>query len=386
MKPSADPRDERWWLHAFTSARWWAGVVAAWTLFALLMAGYAQIRFGGPGGYAGWVSTMLPFYWSWVPLMPAVVLMVARFDFRPGERGTSVPAHLGAGVVAVLAHAVVYASTLTLMHAGESGGLARTIAVNLRRHGVGDLATYTAAAGAILILQQYRRAQAREREATRSAIRASRLEAQLSAARLDALQMQLHPHFLFNALNSISVMVLKGAGPEAIRAIRRLADLLRATLHTAGTQELPLQEEIAFAQGYLELEKMRFGDRLQIEFDVAGDAAAALVPHLILQPLVENAVVHGLQSRVRDGRIRVAARREDGMLRLEVWDNGAGLPADGSHLSQGVGLSNTRARLQELYRDEGRLTIAPAREGGTLAAISLPYHTETRPAPGGPAT
>lgn len=374
--------DERWWLNAYARGRWWAGVFGVWTLFAVLMAGYAQLRFDEGRTFAGWLSTMLPFYWAWVPLMPPVVSLVSRFDFRTGERPRSVVAHLGVGGVAVVSHCAVYALFLTISSPGGWAAFTRTALVTVGRHGVGDLATYSALAGAILGLQQYRRAQARERDAARNAIRASRLEAQLSAARLDALQMQLHPHFLFNALNSISVMVLKGSAAEAIRAIRQLAELLRVTLHSAGTQELPLQEEIAFVQGYLEIEKLRFGDRLEARYDVSADTATALVPHLILQPLVENAVIHGLRSRVRGGCIRIAACRDDGILRLEVRDNGAGLMVDGRGFSEGVGLTNTRRRLSELYGDDACLSLVSGEDGGTLAQVSLPYHTHAREAGG----
>lgn len=375
----ARSQGERWWLNAYTSGRWWAAVFALWTLFGMLISTWAQLRFGPRMGlgYADWLPTMLPFYWVWVPLTPAVVILAQAFDFRAGYRLQSFAGHLAGGGAAVLSHGVGYALFATLAFDAGSG-LGGALAVTLREHGVGDLATYAVLAGAILALQQYRRAHAREREAARAAIRASRLEAQLSAARLDALQMQLQPHFLFNALNSISVMVLKGAGPEAIRAIRQLGDLLRVTLRTTGTQEVTLREEVAFAQGYLEIERLRFGDRLRVEFDVADDAAAALVPHLILQPLVENAVVHGLRSRVRDGCIRVDARRDGDTLRLEIWDNGETSPVANVPATPGVGLSNTRARLRELYGPAAYVRLAAGTAGGTRAAIGLPYHTLPR--------
>jgi len=383
VSPPAGSRDERWWLNAFGSPRWWAGVFGVWTLFGVLWAGHARLRFNMDRTFVEWLFTMLPFYWAWVPLMPPVVILVSRFDFRSGQRLRSGLAHLMVAAGVIVCQSTLYAVILTLTTSSEWNAFTGLALGTVTRHGVGDLATYAALAGGILIVQQYRRAQARELEAAWNAIRASRLEAQLSSARLDALQMQLHPHFLFNALNSISVMVLKRAETEAIRAVRRLADLLRVTLHTAGTQELPLQEEIAFVQGYLEIEKLRFGDRLRVEFDVSVGVSAALVPHLILQPLVENAVIHGLPSRAQEGRIRVTARRDDDALRLEVWDNGAG-PNGGEAASQGVGLANIRTRLQELYGDEARLSIDPAKCGGTAASIVLPYHTEAEPEPARP--
>ena len=382
MKFFARSQGERWWLNAFASPWWWSAVLVLWTVFGLLITAWAQLRFGPSQGltYADWLPTMLPFYWAWVPLTPAVVVLAQALDFRAGRRVASFMGLLAAGCVAVLIHAALYALVTTLVQVGDgTGGLGGRLVHTLRAHAAGSLATYAALAGAVLTLQAYRRAQVRERAAARAAIRASRLEAQLSAARLDALQMQLRPHFLFNTLNSISVMVLKGAGAEAIRAIRQLGDLLRATLHTTGAQEVPLREEVAFVQGYLDIEKLRFGDRLQVGFEIPDDAAAALVPHLILQPLVENAIVHGLGARVHDGHIRVVARREADVLNLEVWDNGTGLPASDAATQSGVGLANISARLRELYGAIAHVRVVSATEGGTRAAVVLPYHTDPRP-------
>jgi signal transduction histidine kinase len=383
VKFFARSQGERWWLNAFATVWWWAAVFALWTVFGLLITAWAQLRFGPSQGlvYADWLPTMLPFYWVWVPLTPAVVVLAEAMDFRAGRRVKSLLGLLAAGCVAVLIHGALYALIMTLVQSADgAGGLGGRLVHTLREHAAGSLATYAALAGAVLTLQAYRRAQVRERDVARAAIRASRLEAQLSAARLDALQMQLRPHFLFNTLNSISVMVLKGAGPEAIRAIRQLGDLLRTTLHSAGAQEVPLQEEVAFVQGYLDIERLRFGDRLRVGFEIPDDAAVALVPHLILQPLVENAIVHGLADRLHDGHIRVVAHRDAETLNLEVWDNGAGLPANAAPTQSGVGLSNVRARLRELYGEAAHVHVVSATEGGTRASIALPYHTEARPA------
>jgi two-component system LytT family sensor kinase len=367
----------RWWLNAYSSTRWWVGVFALWTVFGVLMAGHVQVRFGGRPGFLTHLLSIVPFYWAWVPMTPLIIRVAERFDFRGGHRMVSVGGQFAGGLAVIVAHSLLYSVYRTLLPLGEPGGFVTVVLRTIPRHAAGDFTTYAVLAGAALALQQYRRGQMREREAARTALRAARLEAQLSAARLDALQMQLHPHFLFNALNTISVLVLKGAGTGAIRAIRQLADLLRVALYSAGTPERPLEEEIAFVGRYLAIEKLRFGDGLHFDVDLAEESAAALVPHLILQPLIENAVIHGLRSKGRGGRIRVTARRDDGRLRLEVWDDGAGLAADGRNLSEGLGLTNTRARLRELYGDDARLNIASAKGGGTVAAIHLPFHTDS---------
>lgn len=366
----------RWWLTAYTSTRWWVGVFVLWTVFGVLMAGHVQVRFGGRPGFVTHLLSIVPFYWAWVPMTPLIVQIAEGFDFGKGRRIASIGGHLAGGVAVIVAHSLLYSVYRAIVPLGETGGFVTVVLRTIPRHAAGDFTTYAVLAGGALGLHQYRRGQEREREAARTALRAARLEAQLSSARLDALQMQLHPHFLFNALNTISVLVLKGAGTGAIRAIRQLADLLRVALHSAGTPERPLEEEIAFVGRYLAIEKLRFGDGLRFDVEVARDAATALVPHLILQPLIENAVIHGLRSRIQGGRIRVVASRDDDTLRLEVWDDGAGLTDGGRNLSEGVGLTNTRARLEELYGQCARLSITAAEGGGTVAAIHLPYHTD----------
>jgi two-component system LytT family sensor kinase len=365
---------ERWWLTAYRRPRWWVGVFALWTAFGILMVGHVQARFGGQPAFVPYLFTIVPFYWAWVPLMPLVVELAVRWDFGPGRRARSLAGHLGGAVFVIVLHGLLYAVYRTAVPLAETGDLLMVLVRTLQRHATGDLATYAVVVGALVALQAFRRAERRERELDRIALRASQLEARLSTARLEALQMQLRPHFLFNALNTISVLVLKGEGRDAIRAIRRLADLLRDTLRTAATPERSLQEEVAFAREYLVLEQLRFGDRLRVEIDLPADAASALVPHLILQPLIENAVIHGLgpSGRSGGGRLRIAAGRRDGMLHLEVLDNGAGLDAGGARAG-GVGLANTRQRLHELYGERARLDVAPAEDGGTVAAIDLPY-------------
>ncbi len=364
------------WLRAYARPGWWAGVFALWTAFGVLMVGHVQVRFGGDPMITR-LPSIVPFYWAWVPLMPLVVELAVRFDFRPGDRIRSLLAHGTAAAMMSVAHSFLYSIYRWLVPLDEPAGWAAALIRTVSRHTVGDVTTYAAVAGAILVVLQYHQTREREREAARATVRASRLEAQLSAARLDALQMQLHPHFLFNTLNSISVLVLKGENTLAIRAIRQLGDLLRTTLQTARGPERSLEEEIAFVGRYLEIEQLRFGGNLRVDVQIDDDLATALVPHLILQPLIENAIVHGLGASSGPGAIRVVGRRDNGNLRLEVWDNGAGVAAGRGDLATGVGLTNTRARLRELYGESACLSLAPATGGGTVAAIDLPYHAES---------
>jgi LytS/YehU family sensor histidine kinase len=215
------------------------------------------------------------------------------------------------------------------------------------------------------------------RRSRQSELRASRLEAQLSRAELHALKMQLHPHFLFNTLNTISALVHRDPR-QADRMVARLGDLLRLTLDNQGVEEVSLKEELEFLQKYLEIEQTRFHDRLTVELDVDPASLDARLPNLLLQPLVENAIKHGVSARPGAGRIEISARRENGTLNLRVRDDGNGLPAyskpDCSR--SGVGLANTRARLVQLYGPAQRFELANAEGGGCEVTISIPYHAD----------
>src|SRR5438045_2790397 len=180
----------------------------------------------------------------------------------------------------------------------------------------------------------------------------SSLKTQLAQAQLRALKMQLHPHFLFNTLHSISSLVLEDP-PKANSMIARLGDFLRLTLDHSGQQLVTLKEETEFLRCYLEIEQVRFGDRLTVEFQIEPAALAAEVPHLILQPVVENAIQHAIAPRATSGSIKVAAKQTNGLLWIEVTDNGPGLTTRTNALeSKGLGLKNVRARLEQLYSNQ----------------------------------
>jgi LytS/YehU family sensor histidine kinase len=198
----------------------------------------------------------------------------------------------------------------------------------------------------------------------------------LAQARLQLLQAQLHPHFLFNTLHAISELVHE-APETADRMITSLSDLLREALRATDIQEVPLRRELELLERYLEIQHARFGDRLHVEIDVDRNATDALVPHLILQPLVENAIRHGIGARAAHGRIRVAAARKDDTLKVVIEDDGRGIEQSDREVGTGVGLGNTRERLQSLYGAKGHLTIRSRPEGGTSLSLILPW----RPAP-----
>ncbi len=216
-------------------------------------------------------------------------------------------------------------------------------------------------------LAYYRRAEERERKAVE-------LEARLADAKLDALRMQLHPHFLFNTLNAISTLVHKD--PHAAdEMLANLSELLRATLDAEG-QEIPLRQELELLDRYLEIQQARFGDRLKVEKQIDAAALDALVPTLILQPLVENAIRHGIEPNTKPGLVSVTAQSRNSLLHLSVTDNGGGLQKP-SDKPSGIGLANTRARLQELYCGAARLALNSKTGEGFSVEIEIPFHNRT---------
>jgi two-component system LytT family sensor kinase len=201
----------------------------------------------------------------------------------------------------------------------------------------------------------------------------ARLNEQLSQAQLDALRRQIEPHFLFNTLNSIAAMVRGGQSDSAVRMIAVLSDFLRRILDDVARQQVPLRDEMEFAQTYLDIQKVRFADRLQLRIDVPAELGTAQVPSLILQPLVENAVKHGIAKRAQGGEIAISAARHNGTLTLTVCNDGPELVEDWSTARSGIGIANVRARLESLYGSAFELRLCNQVSGGVQVSIGLPY-------------
>ncbi|MGH9201745.1 MAG: sensor histidine kinase, partial [Vicinamibacterales bacterium] len=203
---------------------------------------------------------------------------------------------------------------------------------------------------------------------------AFQLDASLSEARLKVLQAQLEPHFLFNTLNAISVLALEGNHKAVVDTVGRLSDLLRASLSHDRPQEVSLARELELIEGYLGIQRVRFADRLSVTYDITPDVVDALVPTMILQPIVENTVIHGISARTDTCSVTILASRHEGALRLEVRDTGPGFRS-GLQLQrgQGIGLVNTRARLQQLYGDDQRIELFDARDSGACVVITIPF-------------
>jgi two-component system LytT family sensor kinase len=231
--------------------------------------------------------------------------------------------------------------------------------------------TYALIVGGLVLLEYVRKD--RERVA---------LEGQLALAELKALRMQLQPHFLFNTLHAIGVLI--HSDPKAAHLmLTRLAELLRLSLDTASEPELPLEVELAFVEKYLAIQKARFGDRLTVRYALQPGAMRGLVPTLVMQPLVENALEHGVAPHARLGVIEIAAAREGDALMIRVRDSGDGLAESAPRTKSGVGLANTRSRLRQLYGDRSRLTLSNAAGGGFEALLEMPWREAPLQVPAG---
>ena len=365
------------------------GVLAAfWGVFTVLIVGHAYLtlRIIGVEYKAAYAVSGILQGLIWIPLTPLIARLVRRFPLA-GSRWLP---HIGVHFVLALAMAFV-TSVLIVVFAypfdvepepfaqSMPGTFMRTILLfELVYFGIAGAAT--AAAASREAIAQRDRATAQEAELREREVRAARLrertaqlEGQLAAAQLEALRMQLNPHFLFNTLHAVSTLMTRDV--DAARTmISDLSGLLRLSLDRVGESECPLDDELEFLGHYLDIERTRFADRLAVDIDVEAGARAALVPTLVLQPLVENAVKHGIAPRGEGGHVGVAAHRANGSLLLRVTDDGPGLPPGGPP-RDGVGLANTRDRLAKLYGPDATLDLKNRPEGGLVAEVRLPFHT-----------
>lgn len=368
-----------------THRRWmkWAIIFGAVTLFILINSTTIYI-----GQRSGLFPNMAPLPWHrllleqvmvWYPtalLAPAIIWCGRRFRLERPSWPWALPLHLGLTLIYDAAHTLITLPLLALLWPNESvppsflqAALQRTVS----RIPV-SLLIYWLILGAGYAFEYYRRYREEQWQAAQLVLRASQLEARLVQAQLQALRMQLQPHFLFNTLHAVSAL-MEDDIKAARRMIARLSELLRLTLEQSGQQEVTLQQELEALERYLEIEQIRFQDRLQIEMKIDPETLAARVPYLILQPLVENAIRHGIAPLSSAGKIEIRSARQDGMLELLVRDDGPGLPDGEAAFKEGIGLANTRARLEQLYGLEHRIEISNAAGGGLLVTLAIPFQS-----------
>jgi len=356
--------------------RWtrWAIIFAGWTVIALFFAGqlyYSRLLSEQPLTWREAASQQFIYPYLWAFGTVLVLWLADRFPVEGRLWRRHVPLHLLFAtafvfVISGLFHIIYF--FLLMSSPGQQYNPAQTL-----RWIIYNSSENYGIYGLLVLLNQVFRYYRRYREGE---LRASRLQTQLTQAQLEALKMQLQPHFLFNTLHSISALLHRD--PDAAdRMIARLGDFLRLTLENSGAQEVSLQKELEFLTCYLEIERVRFQDRLTTSIEVEPAALDAPVPNLILQPIVENALRHGIAQTRGPGRVEISAKRENGSLRIRVRDNGPGLaaitrPDDG--LREGLGLSNTRARLEQLYGEAHRFELANDPHGGLTVTLEIPAH------------
>jgi len=320
---------------------------------------------------SGWHQELriyLAQWWAWGLLTPFIMAIDRRLPFSGKELGRRVAVHLGLSLVLT----EVYFCLFTSMRAAlgvtpwSSLRISQLMSPAVLGWQIWSWLIYWVIAGALQAYRYYERYMSSE-------LRLERLEHSFAEARLNSLRMQLDPHFLFNALNTISSHVERD--PKLTRRmIEHLGDLLRLSLESKDKQEVPLVEEMAFLEHYLAIQKIRFGDQLKVNTQIAPEVRFASVPSLFIQPLVENAIRHGISRRAAGGRVTVQAAPVDGRLEIRVLDDGVGLPIGWSmESSAGLGLSVTRERIAGLHPDGASSFVVRNREeGGTAVEISLP--------------
>jgi signal transduction histidine kinase len=362
VEPSSPVRRRPWLV--------WVLPFFFWSLPALLVTKMTMETTGLGFGRAFLREGVGWFLWAFAT--PGILALARRFPLDGPRVGRTLLVHVAAGLSmgALMGAVTLGLSVLAGTTIGPSGDL--TVATAVRSTCIWACfgLLFYAATSSVGVAMDYQR-KLRERE-----VAASRLEAQLVEARLNALRMQLQPHFLFNALNTVSMLVRQGDASTAVRVVARLSDLLRYVLDGATGALVPLRTEVDFVARYLEIEQLRFGDRLDVRIDVDDDAADLPVPGLLLQPVVENAIRHGIAARAAAGCVTLDARILAGRLIIRLRDDGPGFDGNGHPEGPGIGLRNTRARLRYLYGEAAELRTGSVDGRGAEVTIALPLRPD----------
>lgn len=351
-------------------SRVWVVGFVLWTLLAFLTSAGAHVYTASMGDPISWAQLLawnvsIAFVWSL--LTPIVYELALRYTFDRASWKLSLPVHIVASVVLTFAAAATLARLSPLITWTKEAPvpyfahvLSRTF-MDIPRYWYVVLITQ-----AIAFYGKYQERQ----------LFSSQLEAQLANAQLEVLKIQLEPHFLFNTLNSIAALA-RHNGEAAEHMTLQLADLLRMSLDGVGVHEVPLHQELAFLQKYIDIQQVRFHDRLRVETEIDPRTFDTLVPNLILQPLVENAIRHGIGPRRGPGLVRITTWRDRDDVWMEIRDDGLGFTRGGLMPPEGVGLRNTRERLHQLYNEDYAMVLGDSPGGGCTVKIRVPYRTRT---------
>lgn len=356
--------------------RFWTvfGLWSGYGVFNMVVVHYRSMLFGKPMSWTDCALYELTFAWIWAAVTPLVLSLSKRFPLGRGQSARNGAVHLaGAFFCAVLTKTVWDFTALPFVAPSMVPVDLDTFLKSVMRALDFGVLHYLIILVCHHALEYYRKYED-------GRLRASQLEAKLANAQLHALKMQLHPHFLFNTLHSISELVHDDPA-RAETMIVRLSDFLRLTLDHVGVPQVPVEEEIDFLRRYLDIEKMRFEDRLTVEWDIDPTIRHVSVPNLILQPLVENAIKHGLSRNTDEGVLRISCKADDGKLSMKVFNNGPAPQRATVNLQEpvreGVGLNNTRSRLERIYGGDHHIDFRHSAEGGFEVTIRIPIRPAT---------
>jgi two-component system, LytTR family, sensor kinase len=355
--------------------RQWLWSAAIWGAVGLLDASQTVFVMRSEGMHHYWIRLFFTLFLSWLPWMLATPLVLRLARKFPATEWRSIivwAVHLGACGTIGLAQAAWLAMWEVWLNPWAIAGGPDPFRQHWPHKFYAGLLSYGIVYSLIVLVGHI--IDSREQLA-RQQTETARLNEQLSKAQLNALRRQIEPHFLFNTLNGIAGLVREKRNDAAVSMIAGLSDFLRRVIQDSERQQVPLSEELEFTQKYLDIQKMRLAERLQFSVEVPAELMTARVPSLILQPMVENAVKHGIAQKVQGGTIRISAARHNGTLTMRVYNDGPSLPAGWEKNASGIGMANVRTRLASLYGNAFELSIRNQRIG-VEARVSVPYIAE----------
>ena len=351
----------------------WLSIAAIWFGVGLFDATQTVFTMRAAGMHHAWMRLFFTLLFAWVPLAvatPVILHLAQKFPPVRAWAFTTWFVHASACCVLCLISSAWTAGFESILNPWGDPSGSGAYGDRLWFRFFSGLISYFMLYGAIVGIGYA--LESRDRLA-RQQTETARLSEQLSRAQLDLLRRQIEPHFLFNSLNAVAGLVRGGRNEAAVNTIAELSDFLRRVLEDSNRQEVSLSEEIEYLQKYLEIQKLRFAERLAVKVQVPHELLHSQVPSLILQPMVENAIKHGIAKRAQGGEIRVSAARCNSMLKLTVYNDGPGLMDDRENRDSGIGISNTRTRLQSLYGQSFELTLENHGQHGVEAAVSVPF-------------
>ncbi|HEY6805398.1 MAG TPA: histidine kinase [Pyrinomonadaceae bacterium] len=361
-------------------AQLWFAIVIGWTLIGLtftlnyyLFADHYVAIFKQQPTLGEMLIWELPYWFLWAALSPFVFWLTKRYPLERGRFISNFLIHILGCLSLTVVHRIAYLIVGWLLHVAVYRRLASISSV-LSVFVFFNLPTGFMSYGTVLlagyVIDYYHRHQDEELKISRLKTELAQAQLQVTQAQLQSLKMQLQPHFLFNTLNSISTLLDEDV-EAADQMIARLGDFLRLTLANSGAQDVTLQEELEFLRCYLAIEQVRFRDRLTVDMKIDPETLEALVPNLILQPIVENAIRHGVIACIGEGRVEIESSRTNGSLCLMVTDNGPGL--QGNTSKRGLGFTLTKERLERRYDSNQQLDLRDVPEGGLQVTLKIPF-------------